>query len=188
MPSRDRGLTLAQYIGHSRVIQAKKEVILSAGAVGSPVILLHSGIGDEQELKSLGIKPLVNLPSVGKNLTDHPLFGIGFRANTTDTVDKYVAYIVYMCSMFPDTNITRVVSITKNATLFAEVFDQWRRERKGPMTNSVSNNIMWLRLSGDSPVFKSHSDPSAGPGAPHWELAMSVRPQICSEEKLVALK
>jgi len=60
-----------------------KEVLLSAGAINSPRILLHSGIGDVNELKSVGIKALVDLPSVGKNLTDQPSIYVSFRANTT---------------------------------------------------------------------------------------------------------
>lgn len=74
--------------GGQRIVHAKKEVILSAGAVGSPHILLHSGIGDENELKTVGIKPLVDLPSVGKNLTDHSAYILGVKVNATDTIDK----------------------------------------------------------------------------------------------------
>jgi choline dehydrogenase len=69
---------------NSRIFQATKEVILSAGSVGSPHILLHSGFGDKNELQSVGIKPLVNLPSLGKNLTDHPTLQFDFSANTTE--------------------------------------------------------------------------------------------------------
>ncbi len=51
--------------------QAGREVILAASAVGSPQILLQSGIGDSAELKALGVEPLHDLPGVGKNLHDH---------------------------------------------------------------------------------------------------------------------
>jgi choline dehydrogenase len=51
---------------------------------------MNSGIGDREELAAIGIEPLVNLPSVGKNLTDHPLAYVTWRANSTDTLDAYV--------------------------------------------------------------------------------------------------
>ncbi|MEM8583295.1 MAG: GMC family oxidoreductase N-terminal domain-containing protein [Bacteroidota bacterium] len=51
--------------------QAKKEVILSAGSFASPQLLLLSGIGDEQDLRAMGISCLCHLPGVGKNLQDH---------------------------------------------------------------------------------------------------------------------
>ncbi|KAJ7267548.1 alcohol oxidase [Mycena haematopus] len=59
-------------------LTASKEVILSAGSIGTPNILLHSGIGNSSTLTSLGIKPVHNLPSVGQNLTDHPLILLSF--------------------------------------------------------------------------------------------------------------
>jgi len=55
-----------------RRIRARKEVVLSAGAYHSPHVLLHSGIGDEQDLRSWGIEPLHHLPAVGRNLHDQP--------------------------------------------------------------------------------------------------------------------
>jgi len=50
---------------------ANNEIIITAGTYISPKILMHSGIGDEDELKKNNIKTLVNLQGVGKNLQDH---------------------------------------------------------------------------------------------------------------------
>jgi len=61
----------------------RQEVVLSAGALGSPHILQHSGIGDAEHLKSLGIKPIIDLPEVGRNLQDHLFAHLKFRMKTS---------------------------------------------------------------------------------------------------------
>lgn len=48
------------------------ELVVSAGAIGSPALLLRSGIGDGARLQELGISSVVHLPAVGENLHDHP--------------------------------------------------------------------------------------------------------------------
>jgi choline dehydrogenase len=56
-------------------------VILSAGSYGSPAILIRSGIGPADHLKSLGISVLEDLGGVGQNLIDHPLLALVFAAD-----------------------------------------------------------------------------------------------------------
>src|SRR5690606_37465835 len=59
-------------------MRAEREVIVSSGAIGSPKLLMQSGIGPADHLKSVGIAPLVDLPGVGANSQDHlDLFVIG---------------------------------------------------------------------------------------------------------------
>ena len=57
--------------GERMTVNATREVILSAGAVGSPVLLERSGIGDGERLKALGVPVVHHLPGVGENLQDH---------------------------------------------------------------------------------------------------------------------
>ena len=52
-------------------VKARREVILSSGAFGSPQLLLLSGIGDANALQSMGIRVAADVPGVGKNLQDH---------------------------------------------------------------------------------------------------------------------
>ncbi|CAB3374224.1 Hypothetical predicted protein [Cloeon dipterum] len=60
--------------GEKQYAMATKEVVLSAGAIGSPHILLLSGIGPQQHLNEIGIDVVKDAPFVGKNLQDHILF------------------------------------------------------------------------------------------------------------------
>jgi choline dehydrogenase len=64
-------LTLAD--GSAAMIEANCEVILSAGAINTPKILMLSGIGDGQQLKAHGISMVQHLPGVGRNFQDHIL-------------------------------------------------------------------------------------------------------------------
>ncbi|MCV2490832.1 GMC family oxidoreductase N-terminal domain-containing protein [Geodermatophilus sp. YIM 151500] len=66
--------------GATEVIEAGREVILSAGAVGSPQLLLLSGVGPREQLESLGIECLVDAPDVGRHLKDHLHLGLMFPA------------------------------------------------------------------------------------------------------------
>ncbi|KAJ7692183.1 aryl-alcohol oxidase [Mycena olivaceomarginata] len=109
----------AKPTGETFTLTAQKEVILSAGAVGTPNILLHSGIGNSTTLTALGIKPIHNLPSVGQNLTDHPILLLSFLVNSTDTFE----------------------TADRNATLAAEQFAQWNATRTGPLVNNPPSHM-----------------------------------------------
>jgi len=61
-------------------IAADKEVILAAGTINSPKLLMLSGVGEAKALRSLGIDVVENLPGVGENLQDHVLLsGVAFK-------------------------------------------------------------------------------------------------------------
>ncbi|KAL2042835.1 hypothetical protein N7G274_004595 [Stereocaulon virgatum] len=67
--------------GEHYTIEAKREVIVSAGTFQSPQLLMVSGIGPKATLDSLGIPVINDLPGVGQNLWDQPFFGSSFRVN-----------------------------------------------------------------------------------------------------------
>ncbi|KAJ7141349.1 alcohol oxidase [Mycena epipterygia] len=132
-------------------LTAKKEVVLSAGAIGTPNILMHSGIGDATALTALGITPIHSLPSVGKNFTDHPILFMSFEVNSTNTYE----------------------TIERDATLFGSYLTQWTNSRTGPFVDSLFSHLGWLRVPTNSTIFNSAPDPSAGPNTPHFELIFS---------------
>jgi choline dehydrogenase-like flavoprotein len=74
--------------GEVAAVHAAKEVILSAGAIGSPQLLLLSGVGPRQELEAVGVACRVDAPHIGKHLQDHamcpliyPAPGLGVTMN-----------------------------------------------------------------------------------------------------------
>lgn len=71
--------------GVKRRFVARREVILSAGALQSPQLLLLSGVGPADQLEAHGIPVVHDLPGVGENLQDHPDFGFSYRGRSLDT-------------------------------------------------------------------------------------------------------
>ncbi|KAL9096237.1 MAG: hypothetical protein Q9165_001760 [Trypethelium subeluteriae] len=69
--------------GVAYVLSARTEVILSAGAFKSPQLLMLSGIGPATTLHELGIPIIFDLPGVGQNMWDQPLFGVVSHVNVT---------------------------------------------------------------------------------------------------------
>ena len=80
------------HVDSSFNVTASKEVILSAGTYGTPQVLLLSGIGDSQELESVGVNPVVELPSVGKNLTDHVFLTMNWNVTAREIANLYAWY------------------------------------------------------------------------------------------------
>ena len=62
--------------GKRQAALARERVVLSAGAIATPKLLMLSGIGPESVLKNVGIKPILHQPAIGANLADHVSAGI----------------------------------------------------------------------------------------------------------------
>jgi len=116
--------------GEPRLLRARREIILSAGAMQSPQLLMLSGIGDARMLSSIGIKPVHDLPGVGRNLHDHPDFIFGVRVPSTDLLG------------FSPAGIARLVSES----------GRYRRERRGMVTTNFAECGGFLRALPDSPA------------------------------------
>ncbi|KIJ30211.1 GMC oxidoreductase [Sphaerobolus stellatus SS14] len=133
-------------------VQAFKEVILSAGSVNTPVILMHAGIGDRQELSKVGLPTILHQPSVGKNVSDHPVTGIGWVVNSNDTYDE----------------------LFRNMTVFNEVLAVWNRTHAGIAgTNNLLMNC-YKRLPANYSIFQTFEDPSSGCNSPHLDFYFYV--------------
>ena len=126
---------------------ARKEVILSAGVFNTPQLLMLSGIGDSAELESLGIPTRVNLPSVGKNMTDHVFLGNPWRVDNNETFDSHLT---------PD--------------VLPQEIQKWNRTHQGPLSWGISNQMAWMRLPQNDTIIQTHGDPSPGPTSAHYQF------------------
>ncbi|TFK64709.1 alcohol oxidase [Pluteus cervinus] len=136
--------------GHSYTIKATKEIVLSAGTIGTPTILQLSGIGDSAQLQAVGIPPIVDLPSVGKNLTDHVILPNPFLVSGA-TYD----------------------SVFRNPAEFNASMLEWQTSKTGPLANGAANQLGFFRIPSNNTIFKKVQDPSHGPNSSHYEFIFS---------------
>ncbi|KAK7054494.1 hypothetical protein VNI00_003692 [Paramarasmius palmivorus] len=127
---------LNRYVRRPRVnVSARKEIILSAGSLNTPQVLLLSGIGPKEDLEALGITAILDSRGVGANLTEHPLMSIVFSvSNSTQTLDE----------------------VLRNATLQTQLLSQWQGNRTGIYVNSLAP------IQGNVKLPTQYEDPSSG--------------------------
>ncbi len=70
-------------------------VVLAAGTYASPMILARSGIGPAHELRALGITPVVDLPGVGRNLSDHPLLSVDLPTHSSPGPSRFQTHVSF---------------------------------------------------------------------------------------------
>lgn len=83
--------TGVQYLDNGRLatMRAEREVVVSSGAIGSPRLLLLSGIGPASDLKRIGVEVVHDLPGVGQNLQDHTDCFLIYNLKSDTSYDKY---------------------------------------------------------------------------------------------------
>jgi choline dehydrogenase-like flavoprotein len=84
---------------HQISLSQKGQVIITAGAINTPKILMHSGIGHGEDLNDLDIPVKKHLPRVGMNLQDHPVLGMSFRSVDTRPFDLHAELSKYFDAM-----------------------------------------------------------------------------------------
>jgi choline dehydrogenase-like flavoprotein len=98
-------------------MRARREVILCAGAIQSPQLLMLSGIGNGEALQKFGIEVIVHLPGVGRNLQDHPDFVFAYDAKSLDFLGISAAGLFHLAREYSRYRSKRRGMITTN---FAE--------------------------------------------------------------------
>ena len=126
----DKGRAVGIELAGGDVIRADHEVILSAGTIGTPHILQHSGVGDAALLRKLGINVVLDAPEVGKNLQDH-LFGhlkYGIR-EPADSMNRLFTNVPFM----------------------GLALLRWALFGTGPMNTTSAQLVGFIRSSADQP-------------------------------------
>jgi choline dehydrogenase-like flavoprotein len=114
---RATGVVCQGRFGREHVLEARREVILAAGAFGSPQLLMLSGIGPAEQLRALGIGVEVDAPEVGENLQDHPFNTVVCEVETGSLVDaEHPRYLA-----------------------------EWLLRRSGPLTSTVAEAFAFVR-------------------------------------------
>ena len=111
--------------GGEATARAEREVILSAGAIGSPQILMLSGIGDPDELRAAGVEPRHELSGVGRNLQDHP----------------------YLTMLWEISEGPTLYGADKPKYLL-----EWLLRRSGPLTSTAAEVVAFVRTRGGLPA------------------------------------
>ncbi len=107
------------------LVRAEREVILSAGAINSPQLLLLSGIGPAEELRTAGVEVRHDLYGVGRNLQDHPFVTVLWEVSDRDTLYK--------------------ADSPRN-------FAEWLLRRSGKLTSTVAEVCAFVRTRGGLPA------------------------------------
>lgn len=114
--------------GELRRLQARREVVLAAGAIQSPQLLMLSGVGDAAQLQAQGIEVRHHLPGVGANLQDHPDFVFGLRSKSLDSFGVSLG----------------------GGLAFWRALKRYRQERRGMLTSNFAEGGGFLRASPDA--------------------------------------
>jgi choline dehydrogenase-like flavoprotein len=107
------------------VVRATREVVLSAGAINSPQLLLLSGVGAADELRAAGVQARHDLPGVGRNLQDHPFVTLIWEVSDRQTLygaDK------------------------------PKPLAEWLLRKSGPLTSTVAEVVAFVRTRGGLPA------------------------------------
>jgi choline dehydrogenase-like flavoprotein len=122
---RARGVRVARGRRGEEVVAAEREVLLSAGAIGSPQMLLLSGIGAGEELRAAGVDARHELPGVGRNLQDHPFVTVLWEVS-----DRRTLY----------------------GAEGPKALAEWLLRRSGKLTSTVAEVVAFTRTRGGLPA------------------------------------
>ncbi len=100
----------------TKIVRARREVIVSAGALQSPQILMLAGIGPADQLRRYGVDVIADAPEVGKNLQDHIDYSVLRRSTSPESIGFTVPFVLGLPS----------------------AIGRYRKEGDGPLTSNIA--------------------------------------------------
>ncbi|TCD71665.1 hypothetical protein EIP91_005431 [Steccherinum ochraceum] len=137
------GLTASQVefaatsAGPRRLVNVKKEVLITGGAVGSPQILLASGVGPKDVLDAAGVTVNVELPGVGQHLQDHISTQVVFKAS----VDTAASLHDSQATTLPNGQSSPFLSFINSATAYANATDLLGKDYAATLTGQIAGSL-----------------------------------------------
>ncbi|XP_039446508.1 glucose dehydrogenase [FAD, quinone]-like isoform X2 [Culex pipiens pallens] len=152
---------------HLKAAKAKKEIVISAGAINTPQILMLSGIGPKKLLESIGLDVVADLP-VGENLQDHPIVPVLIKLNKSSakpynlqqelvkSLNEYLLHRTGPLAAHGVTSLTAFINTVNETDLYPDVqfhFFEFPKESK-------RSDLFTSKVGYDEEVSKSFLDAS----------------------------
>ncbi|GKZ21983.1 hypothetical protein AbraCBS73388_007913 [Aspergillus brasiliensis] len=124
------------------ILQATREVIVSAGAFQSPQLLMVSGVGPASVLEEHGIEVLVDLPGVGQNMWDHVFFGPAYRV-ALQTSTRIATDFLYLTEVIVEYIANRSGPLTTQGIDYL-AFEKVPIELRSHFSNETLSDLSWF--------------------------------------------
>ncbi len=166
-----------------RTARARREIVVSGGAFGSPQLLQLSGIGPAAHLRSFGIAPVLDLPGVGSNLMDHFYASLTFRCSKPITINELANSPLKQLKAGLEYVLFRRGALSNNG-IFAGVFTRTDAMQDRP--NLQINTNIWTVQSRTKTGMKAHPFPGFTMSPVHLNPRASGTVRLKSADPLAA--
>jgi choline dehydrogenase len=157
----DQNATGVRVVGpdhNEYTFSAKREIIVSQGAIGSPQLLMLSGVGRKSDLEALGIDSVIDSPHVGQNLQDHPVMTQVFKIKDGYGLDAHIRH---------------------SGPEHEAALQQYAKDKTGPFSSAllelvafprIDERLMKYEVYREAKAKNGGRDPFGPEGQPHFEI------------------
>lgn len=144
--------------GRTHTVRARREIVVSGGAIESPRILMLSGIGPRAHLEEIGLPVVLDLPGVGANLHDHTLLPVTWEASRQVPPPPHMGMTPLHTHLFARTSPDRAEPDMQPLGLFAPYYAP---EQDGSVANAFTLNAGGVKPTSRGEVRLLSADPEA---------------------------